>query len=305
MATQQEISRIGAWIKAFRLHTLPLAVAGMLLGDILAYPVRFSWAIALLSLLTALSLQVLSNLANDYGDAKNGADNEKRNGPARMVQSGIISMAQMKTGIILSSLFSLICGISLLAMGWAVIGRNGAIALLALGLLSILAAITYTASKRPYGYRGLGDLSVFIFFGLVSVGGSYFLQTGEMSPWVLLPAAAMGLLCAGVLNVNNMRDIETDALAHKITVPVVLGLRKAKIYHWVLMMLPLVLFVIYLNAVHQRHWPVFLCISFIFVFHGIRVSRSTTPEEMNPNLKALVLSILGFVFYFGLCTFIV
>ncbi|MGZ5303696.1 MAG: 1,4-dihydroxy-2-naphthoate octaprenyltransferase, partial [Bacteroidia bacterium] len=219
-------SRTAVWLQAFRLHTLPLAVAAIALGNFVAYDdKKFSLLIAGLTFVTAVCLQILSNLANDYGDAKNGADNPERLGPKRMVQSGMISVEQIKIGIIVFMLLSLISGCTLLIISTKNIGYTGAMGLFLLGILAIAAAIAYTATKRPYGYRALGDVSVFIFFGLLAVAGSYYLQTGNLTPSLLLPAAGMGLLSTGVLNINNIRDLEADERANKRTIALHLGIR--------------------------------------------------------------------------------
>ncbi|MGB0431936.1 MAG: 1,4-dihydroxy-2-naphthoate octaprenyltransferase, partial [Bacteroidia bacterium] len=196
------------WIDAARPRTLPLALAGLALGNLLAFENnKFSILICVLSILTATFLQILSNFANDYGDFVNGADNDARIGPARAVQSGAISTKTMKTAIITTALLSLITGILLLWVSSKNVNLVWLLIMLASGLLAIAAAYKYTASKNPYGYKGYGDIAVFIFFGLLAVMGIYFLQTNSLNLTMLLPASAFGLLSTGVLNLNNMRDI--------------------------------------------------------------------------------------------------
>jgi 1,4-dihydroxy-2-naphthoate octaprenyltransferase len=295
-------SRTTVWLQAFRLHTLPLALAGIALGNFIAYSAGlFHPGIAALTLMTAICLQILSNLANDYGDTRHGADSEERSGPARMVQSGHISSRQIKGGILVFILLSLACGCFLLFLSLKNIGVKGAMSLFLLGLASIAAAIAYTASKKPYGYRGLGDLSVFIFFGLVAVYGSFFLQTGNWEGAILLPATGMGLLCAAVLNVNNVRDIEADARANKRTIAVQLGLNKAKIYHWSLLLSGIACFIVYIFEVYQNALQfLFLLPLLLFIWNGYGVWKSKTPQQINPYLKQLVLSIFFFTICFGL-----
>jgi 1,4-dihydroxy-2-naphthoate octaprenyltransferase len=254
-----------------------------------------------LTMLTAISLQILSNLANDYGDTRHGADNPERVGPKRMVQQGMISVDQIKRGVMIFTLISLLSGSFLLIMSLKNIRVEGAMALFVVGILAIAAAIAYTATKNPYGYRALGDLSVFIFFGLISVIGSYFLQTGGLNGPMMLPAIGMGLLCTGVLNINNIRDIEADAQANKSTVAVRLGLSRAKMYHWILLIAAVICFGCYL---YLRGGPavryLFLVPALLFGLNAYGVGKSTQPQEINPYLKGLVLSILAFTLIYGI-----
>lgn len=191
----------------------------------------FAWEICVFALLTTLSLQILSNLCNDYGDSVKGVDNAKRVGPSRAMQSGAITPREMRIAIIIWSLLSLLFGISLLYFSYPRLGLNGILTLFVIGLLCIVAAITYTMGKKPYGYMGLGDLSVFIFFGLVGVAGSESLYEGALWVPALLPASSIGLLSVGVLNMNNMRDYEGDKESGKHTLVVKIGIVNARYYH--------------------------------------------------------------------------
>jgi len=291
------------WIQAFRLHTLPLAIAGMLLGNVIAYidsQNTFSQSICALSFITALLLQILSNVANDYGDTKHGADNALRMGPERMVQSGKISKKAMKDALLIIAILTVVSGSILIAISTKNISYLQAMALFVLGLFAIAAAVAYTATKKPYGYQGLGDISVFIFFGPVSVLGSYFLQTGQLPAALILPASGLGLLCTGVLNINNIRDIEADIAAHKHTLASRLGLEKAKIYHWALLLSAITCFTLYAfskDFIYYSLWPLLL-----FIWNGISVSRSKKSEQVRPLLKQLSIFILLFVivYCFGL-----
>ena len=204
-----------AWLHAFRLRTLPLSLSCIgMAGFLAAAAGKFDLVLFLLCCITTIFLQVLSNLANDYGDSIHGADHAERKGPTRAVQSGAISLSQMRNAVILFSLLSLVSGVMLLLLSfgtdWLAI-----FFFFGLGLLSILAAIGYTVGKKPYGYIGLGDISVLIFFGLVGVMGSFYLFTHQISWLEVLPALSCGLFSIAVLNVNNIRDIDSDRMAGK------------------------------------------------------------------------------------------
>lgn len=220
------------WIKAARLRTLPLAVSNIVLGSLLAAGQgRFSLIISISGLATAVLLQVLSNYANDYGDFVHGADKNRVSKYERALQSGGISPEQMRNALIILSFLTFITGISLIISAAGVLKTTAIVIFIIAGILCIVAAITYTVGKKPYGYIGLGDISVFIFFGIVGVCGIYILQTGQWDWFVLLPASSLGLLSMGVLNVNNIRDIDSDRLSGKNTLVVRIGIEKAKNYH--------------------------------------------------------------------------
>jgi 1,4-dihydroxy-2-naphthoate octaprenyltransferase len=295
-------SRTAVWLQAFRLHTLPLAVAAIAMGNFVAYDDNmFSPLISGLTFVTAICLQILSNLANDYGDAKHGADNPERLGPKRMVQSGMISGEQIKAGIVIFMLLSLLSGCILLILSVKNIGYTGAMGLFLLGILAIAAAIAYTATKKPYGYRALGDFSVFIFFGLLAVAGSYYLQTGNFKPSLLLPAAGMGLLSTGVLNINNIRDLEADERANKRTIALHLGLGGAKFYHWILLLSGFICFAVYVYLhLTSPYQYLFLIPGILLIVNALGVQKSHQPHEINPYLKQLVISTLIFTISFGL-----
>lgn len=224
------------WIQAFRPKTLPLAISGVLLGSALAI-MQGQWNanISILAGLTAISLQILSNLANDYGDFIKGTDNAAKR-IDRALSSGSISPAAMKGAIVINASVSFMLGLLLL---WLSL-RNNIQTLglfLALGVLGILAALFYTLGKRAFGYSGLGDAVVFVFFGPVAVCGTFFLMAGTLMPQIWLAAFGMGLLSAAVLNVNNMRDIQTDNLAGKRTLALRLSRRWAQLYHKMLLLM--------------------------------------------------------------------
>jgi 1,4-dihydroxy-2-naphthoate octaprenyltransferase len=213
-----------SWISAFRLKTLPLALSNTIMGSALAAGEdKFRWSVFGLAVLTTILLQILSNIANDYGDFVNGKDTAERIGPKRMVQSGEISPKTMLRGILIIGVLTIITGLSLILVGTASIDITNILIFGVLGIGAITAAIKYTVGKNPYGYRGLGDIFVFLFFGLVGVIGTYFLHTQTFNWDLLLPASAMGLLSTGVLNMNNLRDYEADKNANKNTIVDVSG----------------------------------------------------------------------------------
>lgn len=289
------------WLAAFRLRTLPLALSSIGMGSFLAASNgSFNVEIFSLCALTTIFLQILSNLANDYGDSVNGADHAEREGPSRAVQSGEISLSQMKMAMVIFIILSLISGISLLYVSF---GLNWKIFLFffVVGIGAILAAIAYTAGKKPYGYIGLGDISVFIFFGLVGVLGSYYLYAQSLSWQLFLPATSCGLFSVAVLNINNIRDIESDKTAGKFTIPVRIGRRAAVKYHIVLIMTGVIAAIIY-TALNFESYFEFSFIAALPIF-GMNIKAVRTKmkaSEIDPYLKQMALATLLFVILFGL-----
>ena len=290
------MKNIKAWVVSLRLRTLPLALSTILMGSIVAaWDGAFRAEVLLWAALTTLFLQILSNLANDYGDALSGADNETRVGPQRMIQSGAISLKQMKKAIIILVALALISGLTLLAKAfdteyWKLL------AFFLLGLAAITAAIRYTAGKNPYGYRGQGDIYVFLFFGIVGVAGSYFLHTSTWQWEVLLPASTIGLFSTGVLNLNNIRDIESDRKSGKITMVVRMGRNKALWYHAALLADGWLIFLIYaiLTSRTMLLWPSLLALP-LFIRNIVRSFKTREPSKLDGELRNLSLSILLFV----------
>ncbi|MEJ1239608.1 1,4-dihydroxy-2-naphthoate polyprenyltransferase [Chryseolinea sp. T2] len=291
---------VRSWVGAFRLRTLPLALSCIGMGGFLAANANaFRWDIFLLCVSTTIFLQILSNLANDYGDTVNGADSAQRTGPKRAVQSGVISLTQMRAAVTIFVLLCLLSGIALLFVSFG-FDWNAILFFFGLGVLSIIAAIAYTVGKRPYGYAGLGDISVLIFFGLVGVLGSYYLFTKQVSWREALPALSCGFFSIGVLNVNNMRDIESDRAAGKFSIPVRIGKERAAQYHWFLIVGGLLAAVVYTLLNYQTPLQfLFLLSAPMFVRIGIAVSRKPS-RELDPYLKQMALSTLVFVVFFGL-----
>lgn len=223
-------SALLAWLSSFRLKTLPLAISAILIGSALAYwQHTFSWSIFLFTLLTACLLQILSNLANDYGDGLKGNDSINRIGPKRGIHRGDITLRQLLIALMINTMLCAISGLCLLFV--ACDTGQQLIVFIGIGILSIIAAITYTVGKNPYGYIGLGDISVLIFFGCVSVLGSFYLQHKSLSLSFMLPACGSGLLSVAVLNINNLRDYQSDKVNHKKTLVVIIGIKWAKYYH--------------------------------------------------------------------------
>lgn len=298
------MSKLRAWLYAFRLRTLPLAFSSIVTGTFIAfsfYKQSFSWLVFFLCLSTTLLLQILSNLANDYGDSEKGTDNENRIGPKRAVQSGLLSFSEIKMGIIITTAICLVSGILLI---WVSLGSTVSVSGLLFfffGLAAIAAAIKYTIGKGAYGYHGLGDLFVLIFFGFVGVMGSFYLQTRYFDFTVLLPAASIGLLSAGVLNLNNMRDMESDTLASKNTLVVKIGLQRARQYHTTLIVLAFLFATIFV-LVRSSSTMAFLFIITIPLFrrHLVAVRQVEALVDFDPLLKQLALATFMFAILFSI-----
>lgn len=292
------------WIEAARPRTLPLAIASILLGNFLAYAAgKFSFLTAALAILTTLLLQILSNFANDLGDSKNGVDNKNRKVALRAVQTGKISPSEMKNAVIITASLSFISGISLLYFALQYAKAQTIITFVMLGLLAILAAIAYTVGKKPYGYMGLGDLSVFLFFGWVGTFGTYYLQTEILNYYILIPASGCGFLSVAVLNLNNLRDIENDRKTGKNSIPVRIGKIYGFYYQKTIMLLGVCTFIIYLmyqgkpiqlsqNIIIMAGWyPLVQIIK--------QLNSKMTPAQIDPYLKKTALSTLFLIVIFG------
>ena len=297
---EARVSLTGAWFLSLRPRTLSLACCGILTGSAMAAVSGESWSggVFLVALITALLLQLLANLANDYGDYANHADTPERIGPKRGMHLGLISPVEMKRAICLTALLSIFSGSVLLAM--ACRSFADVVAFLVLGALSIVAALTYTIGRRAYGYRGMGDLSVFIFFGWVAVLGSFYLQTHAIDLRALVPATACGLLSVAVLNINNLRDIDEDRRSGKFTLAARLGLCLARRYHLFLLAASLGFLVwsaLLWSGERPWVWLFLLALPF-FLQNAAAVLRYREPAQFRGQLpvviKTSIVALLGF-----------
>lgn len=290
------------YISAARLRTLPLSVSGIIVGSFIAASQDFfNWKICLLALLTTVGFQIISNFANDYGDGVKGTDNEDRIGPVRAVQSGKISPRQMLNAIIVSIVVTLIVAIFLIYTSFEKDDLYNLILFFILGIVSVAAAIKYTMGKKAYGYSGFGDIFVFLFFGLLSVCGSYYLYTKQFDYMVLLPSFSVGFLSIGVLNLNNMRDRESDIKSGKNTLVVKLGMKFAKFYHYGLLISSFLVTLLYTIMHYKTPYQFLFLVAFILIFkHFLVVYKNKIPKLLDPELKKLAISTFLFSVLFGL-----
>lgn len=275
-----------------RLRTLPLSISGIILGSCLAkLNGFFDITIFVFAILTTLSFQILSNLANDYGDGVKGTDNDDRIGPTRALQSGAITQKQMYNAIRFNVIVSIILTIILIYVSFGADSVLLGILFLIIAGFSIYAAIKYTVGDNAYGYKGKGDLFVFVFFGLISVIGSYMLYAKHVDVITLLPAISIGLLSTAVLNLNNMRDIVSDKTSNKITLAVKLGAVKAKKYHYVLIITAIILTVVFGLIYYKRPFNLIYFIAYLpLLLHLKKVNAVTNPKDFDPELKKLALT---------------
>ncbi|WP_138433505.1 1,4-dihydroxy-2-naphthoate octaprenyltransferase [Winogradskyella algicola] len=295
------MKKIRPWLSAMRLRTLPLSVSGIILGTCFAvYNGRFSWWVLVLAILTTISLQVLSNLANDYGDGVKGTDNEDRVGPQRAIQSGSITPEEMLDAIKFNIVVVIILTLSLIMAAFGPTNFLFLLLFIFLGGLSVYAALNYTMGDSPYGYRALGDVFVFIFFGFVSTIGSYLLYAHKIDYVVFLPAIALGLLSVGVLNLNNMRDLEADANVGKITLAVKLGIKRAKRYHYSLIVGAMLVTVLFSIFYYVSPYNLLYLIAFIpLLIHLKKIKAAKAPNDFDGQLKVLALSTFLFALLLG------
>ncbi len=293
---------IGIWFKAFRLRTLPLALSATILASFLAFARdAFRWQVFLFGLTTTICLQILSNLANDYGDAVKGTDNAQRLGPLRVTQTGLVTRRQIIGMIMTFVLLSLVSGSLLIYFGLR--GSSSGLILLfyLLGLLAVFAAIKYTIGKRPYGYAGFGDIMVFIFFGILGVAGTYYLHTHTFQWSILMPASAIGLFSVGVLNLNNLRDRENDRNSGKRTLVVRMGFNWARWYHITLLVTGFILSLAYTIMYFKSAYQFLFVLTLPLLFSdGKKVLLNTVPLELNNELKKLAITTLIHSLSFGI-----
>jgi 1,4-dihydroxy-2-naphthoate polyprenyltransferase len=291
------------WIQAARLRTLPLSVSGIILGSFYALSQSlFEYTIFIFALFTTLGLQILSNFANDYGDGVKGTDNEDRIGPKRAIQSGTISPQDMKKGIILTALLTLVSAMLLIYLAFKNTNIGYSLFFLVLGILAIIAAIKYTVGNSAYGYKGFGDVFVFIFFGLVSTSGVYFLYSKQLSFDLLLPATSIGFLSVAVLNLNNMRDEASDKKAGKNTIVVKMGSAKAKVYHYFLIVLAMILVITFAILNHFQIIQYWFLLAYIpLTKHLVTVYKNQEPRLLDSELKKVALSTFALAVLLSLC----
>ncbi|MFO7744607.1 MAG: 1,4-dihydroxy-2-naphthoate octaprenyltransferase [Psychroflexus sp.] len=296
------MSKLSAWISAARLRTLPLSLSGILVGSALAFPSnQFESGIFWLAMATTLGLQILSNFANDYGDGVKGTDNDERIGPMRALQSGIITDKEMKKGIILTSVITALFAVALI---YTSLGKDNfvlSLLFIFLGASAIIAAIKYTVGDSAYGYKGLGDIFVFIFFGLVSVIGVNFLMTQQIDFLLLLPAVSIGFLSSAVLNLNNMRDENSDRNANKKTLVVINGKKFAKAYHISLIAGAFVSLLVYIIVKFNQNLFLIYASLLAFVplvFHLKKIVNYKDPKKLDPELKKVALSTFALALIF-------
>ncbi len=290
------------YIKAARLRTLPLSVSGIIVGAcIAASQDLFNWKICVLALLTTIGFQIISNFANDYGDGMKGTDNDDRVGPKRAIQSGAISPKALFRAIIIAVIITVIIATLLIYKSFGKDDFLNLIIFFLLGMASITAAIKYTMGKSAYGYSGFGDLFVFLFFGIVSVCGSYYLFAKQLNITLFLPAFSIGLLSVGVLNLNNMRDRESDLKAGKNTLVVKIGAKFAKYYHYYILIASFLCSLLYTSIHFSSPWQLILLIAYIPIAkHFYVVYKNVYPQLLDPELKKLAFSTFLFALLFGL-----
>ncbi|MDX1754276.1 MAG: 1,4-dihydroxy-2-naphthoate polyprenyltransferase [Salinimicrobium sediminis] len=296
------MANFDTWVSAARLRTLPLSISGIIVGSAIAVAQEeFNAVIFSLALATTLGLQVLSNFANDYGDFVKGTDNEERVGPQRALQSGLMTRKEMYWGMIGTAIITFLFAVALIYVAFGGRSLFYAVLFLLLGIAAIVAAVKYTVGDSAYGYRGLGDVFVFIFFGLVGVYGSYFLYALEWDWQVLLPAATVGFLSAGVLNLNNMRDHAADARAGKNTLVVKMGAKKAKQYHYFLLLGAFSCIILYSALSFESIDDLLYLFAFFpLLMHLKRVMENKNPVMLDPELKKLAIGTFILALLFGL-----
>lgn len=280
-----------ASIKSMRLRTLPLSLAGVILGVTLAADKTdvSPWTAALI-FLTTVCLQILSNLSNELGDTLSGTDSADRQGPKYALGSGDMTIGDIKKLILMFIGLCVISGLAMIQVSFGSLFKTESICLEALGAAAIVGAMKYTLGKNPYGYRGLGDMSVFIFFGLVSVLGGYYVAARELPPLImLLPASAIGCFSVGVLNVNNIRDMKTDAV-NRVTVAIKLGMKGARIYQTILVTLGWALILVFCAVYDFAPGHYIFIITLPLYIKHLQGVWTRSERALDPMLPMLVIS---------------
>lgn len=307
-----QIQKMKHWIEAARLRTLPLSVSGIIVGsmyalanptdDVLTPTEVFNWKLFAFAIITTLGLQILSNFANDYGDGMKGTDNEDRVGPKRTIQSGVITPKAMKNAIVLTSILTFLSAIYLIYLAFGAHNLGYSLFYLILGIAAIASAIRYTVGNSAYGYRGFGDVFVFVFFGLVSTLGVNFLYSKQLDAILFLPATAIGFLSVAVLNLNNMRDEASDRRSGKNTLVVKIGIENAKKYHYFLIVgaMILVLLFAYLSNFNFDQY-LFVLAYFPLVKHLVTISKNHNSKLLDPELKKVALTTFALSVLLALC----
>jgi 1,4-dihydroxy-2-naphthoate octaprenyltransferase len=294
------MNKFQAAIKSMRLRTLPLSTGGVLLGILLATAdFRVDVWVAVLIVLTTVNLQILSNLSNELGDVLHGTDTADRKGPQYGLNGGVLTIGEMKVLIGVFVGLCIVFGTAMTLLSFGTLWDMTSILVLLLGAGAIMGAMKYTLGRNPYGYRGLGDVYVFLFFGLVAVLGAYFVASHTLFWRLLLPGAAVGCFSIGVLNVNNIRDMETDA-ANRVTVAIRLGEHKAKIYQTVMIVLGWVFMLAYCQLRFFSWWHYLFVLTLpLFILH-VRGVWKRTGKALDPMLPLLVMSTFLFCLLAGI-----
>ncbi|MAO09823.1 MAG: 1,4-dihydroxy-2-naphthoate octaprenyltransferase [Flavobacteriaceae bacterium] len=294
------MTKLRAWVSAARLRTLPLSISGILTASAVAISEEnFNLTICILAIITTLGFQILSNFANDYGDGVKGTDNADRVGPARAMQSGLLNAKELKIGMIITAAITLLIATMLIFSAFGNENFLLSFIFFNLGIAAIIAAVTYTVGKKAYGYRAMGDLFVFLFFGLLGVMGCYFLYSKSLGDLVFMPALVIGLLSAAVLNLNNMRDRLSDAKVNKNTLAVVLGAVKVKHYHTSLIIGSFIVALLYFLLKAETVIEFIPLVAFIPLFlNVIKVYKNDSPVLLDPELKKVALSTFLFAILF-------
>lgn len=276
------------------------------MGSFLAFDEGFiNYGIFTFALITTILFQILSNLANDLGDSIKGTDNSNRLGPARTVQSGLISKKQMIRAVIITSILSLLSAGLLVYLSKDNMPLTLIISYGVLTLFCVAAAILYTISKYAYGYKGFGDLMVLIFFGIVGVLGSYTLYSKEINPSILFPSISIGTLSMAVLNLNNLRDHENDAASGKITLVVQLGFTNAKKYHFLLIISSFLSLLVF-SVLEEKYGVLFAIIPcFALIPHLMYVQKCNQPKELDSELKKVALTTFAVSLFTGIGLWII